>query len=128
MTAALFSWGQPAPSYQHASAEAYAAFLREYLGASRSIPIYLRMREQFIQAYPDLQTWFAAPLTERIGRLYGESDHAFHMLHRPSYLARAYLYYLVPFALTGTAYSQSSSTSGRCWHTVTWICGCQPFM
>ncbi len=99
MTAALFSWEQPAPSYQHASAEAYAAFLREYLGESRSIPIYLRMREQFIQAYPDLQAWFAAPLTERIGRVSGESDHAFHMLHRPSYLARAYLYYLV---LTGS--------------------------
>ncbi len=50
MTAALFSWGQPSPSYQHASAEAYTAFLREYLGESRSIPSYLRMREQFIQA------------------------------------------------------------------------------
>ncbi len=99
MTQALFSWEQPSPSYQHASAEAYAAFLREYLGESRSVPFYLRMREQFIQAYPDLRTWFEAPLTERIGRLYGESDHAFHMVHRPSYLARAYLYYLV---LTGS--------------------------
>lgn len=99
MTAALFSCEQLSPSYQHASAEAYAAFLREYLGESRSVPFYLRMREQFIQAYPDVQTWFEAPLTERIGRLYGESDHAFHMFHRPSYLARAYLYYLV---LTGS--------------------------
>ena len=34
-----------------------AAFLREYLGESRSVPFYLRMREQFVQAYPDLQTW-----------------------------------------------------------------------
>jgi site-specific recombinase XerD len=96
---ALFSWEHTAPSYQHASAEAYAAFLREYLGKSRSIPLYLRMQEQFIQAYPNLQTWFEAPLTERIGRVYGESDHTLHMLHRPSYLARAYLYYLV---LTGS--------------------------
>jgi hypothetical protein len=69
MTAALFSWEQPAPSYQHASAEAYAAFLQEYLGESRSVPVYLRMQEQFVQAYPDLRTWFEAPLTERIGRL-----------------------------------------------------------
>jgi hypothetical protein len=99
MIAAPFSWEQPAPSYQHASAQAYAAFLREYLGESRSVPFYLRMREQFIQAYPDLQTWFAAPLIERVGRVSGESDHALHMVHRPSYLARAYLYYLV---LTGS--------------------------
>jgi hypothetical protein len=80
MNAALLSWEQPSPSYQHASIEAYTAFLREYLGESRSVPFYLRMREQFVQAYPDLQTWFAAPLTERIGRVSGESDHAFHML------------------------------------------------
>ncbi len=99
MSTALFSWEHTAPSYQHASAEAYAAFLREYLGKSRSVPFYLRMQEQFIQAYPDLQTWFEVPLTERIGRVYGESDHTFHMFHRPSYLARAYLYYLV---LTGS--------------------------
>jgi integrase len=99
VSTALFSWEHTAPSYQHASAEAYAAFLREYLGKSRSVPFYLRMQEQFIQAYPDLQTWFEAPLTERIGRVYGESDHTLHMFHRPSYLARAYLYYLV---LTGS--------------------------
>jgi integrase len=99
MSSALFVWEQPTPSYQHATAEAYAAFLREYLGETRSVPFYLRMREQFLLAYPDLRTWFEAPLTERIGRLYGESDHAFHMVHRPSYLARAYLYYLV---LTGS--------------------------
>jgi integrase len=99
MTNALFSWEQPSPSYQHASAQAYAAFLREYLGDTRSVPFYLRVQDQFIQTYPDLQVWFDAPLTERIGRLYGDSSETLHMVHRPSYLARAYLYYLV---LTGS--------------------------
>ena len=67
MSSALFAWEQPTPSYQHATAEAYAAFLREYLGETRSVPFYLRMREQFLLAYPDLRTWFEAPLTERMG-------------------------------------------------------------
>jgi integrase len=83
---------------QHASAEKYAAFLREYLGESRSIATYLSVRERFVQAYPNLRTWFEAPLPERIGRVYGKSDQALHTVHRPSYLGRAYLYYLV---LTG---------------------------
>jgi len=52
----------------------------------------LRFRRQFVERWPTLGEWFAAPLIERVGRLRGES------FHRPSYpvsfRARTYLIYL----------------------------------
>ena len=52
----------------------------------------LRFRRQFVDRWPTLGDWFAAPLIERVGRLRGES------FHRPSYpvsfRARTYLIYL----------------------------------
>jgi hypothetical protein len=49
-------------------------------------------RDQFVRRYPDLLEWFRAPLTERVGRLYGEPTTA--VTNPTSYWARPYLYFL----------------------------------
>jgi hypothetical protein len=56
----------PHPPPQHASAEAYAAFLwtRPSL---RSRAEFLKARRRFVRLYPNLEEWFAAPLAERVG-------------------------------------------------------------
>jgi integrase len=94
MNASQLSWEMTSPSYQHASVEEYIDFVREYLDDSRSVPYYLRMRAQFVQTYPDIQAWFAAPLAERVGRVYEDNTQGPRQQHRPSYLGRSYLYYL----------------------------------
>lgn len=80
------------PSWQHVDAEEYHAFLRGFHRHAHSVAIDLRRRAQFVQAYPDLRAWFAAPLTERVGRLHGE--HPRCPSYRASYRGRSYLYYL----------------------------------
>jgi len=82
------------PSYQHASVEEYTFFIRAYLNDSSAVPHYLRMRAQFVRTYPDLHAWFEAPLAERVGRVSSDGTHTPRLLHRPSYLGRAYMYYL----------------------------------
>lgn len=52
----------------------------------------LRFRRQFIDRWPRLADWFAAPLVERVGRLRGESFH--HPSYPVSFRARSYLIYL----------------------------------
>ncbi len=94
MTAPLFLRETMHPSYQHASVEEYTAFIRAYLDDSSAVPHYLRMRAHFVRAYPDLHAWFEAPLAERVGRVYADDTHTPRLLHRPSYLGRAYVYYL----------------------------------
>lgn len=81
-------------SYHHASVEEYTDFIRNYLDDSSAVPHYLRMRAQFVRAYPDLHAWLEAPLVERVGRVYTDSTRAPRLLHRASYLGRAYVYYL----------------------------------
>jgi hypothetical protein len=56
----------PHPPPQHATAEAYAAFLwtRPSL---RSGAEFLKARRRFVRLYPNLEAWFAAPLAERVG-------------------------------------------------------------
>ncbi len=52
----------------------------------------LRFRRQFIDRWPRLADWFAAPLVERVGRLRGESSH--HPSFPVSFRARTYLVFL----------------------------------
>lgn len=94
---------QPSPAAlvsmpRHASAEAYAAFVRQRLDGDRSLAYCLGTRARFVRRYPDLRAWFAAPLPERVGRLYGSSR--CHLPGKVSYQARPYLYFL---ALRGDA-------------------------
>ncbi len=96
-------WARPtrddgAPSWQHASADAYAAFVRARLDGPTSVSYALGLRDRFVRAYPDLRGWFHAPLADRVGRLYGEANHRAH--DDVSYRARPYLYFL---ALRGVA-------------------------
>src|SRR6266568_7186779 len=94
MTTPLFLHETTHPSYQHASVEEYTAFIKAYLDDSTAVPHYLRMHAHFVRTYPDLQRWFEAPLAERVGRVYADGTHTPRLLHRPSYLGRAYVYYL----------------------------------
>ncbi len=63
---------QPLSSCQHASAEAYATYIRGYTHNARQIRHLLAFRARFVRRYPDLGDWFGGPLAERVGRLYGE--------------------------------------------------------
>jgi integrase len=49
-------------------------------------------RRRFMRLWPDLRDWMAAPLEERVGRLWRQTRA--HLRHRISYRARPYLYYL----------------------------------
>ncbi len=49
-------------------------------------------RRRFIRLWPDLRNWMAAPLDERVGRLWRQTRE--YLRHRISYRARPYLYYL----------------------------------
>ncbi len=77
---------------RHASEEEYAAFVLEHHGSLGSQYYYLQIRREFVEAYPDLQAWFAAPLAERVGRLRHQPRS--HFFGRVSYRARPYLYFL----------------------------------
>lgn len=83
----------PFPSWQHLSTASYTRFLRKCLGASDGVRKALKIQARFRQAYPDLRTWFSAPLTERVGRIYDGSSWV--ILNDDSYLARPYLVFLV---------------------------------
>ena len=73
----------------HASEEAYAAFVLKHHGSLGSQNYYLQIRREFVEAYPDLQAWFEAPLAERVGRLRHQPRS--HFFGRVSYRARPYL-------------------------------------
>ncbi len=47
---------------RHASEEEYAAFVLAYHGSLGCQNYYLQLHRAFVEAYPDLKTWFAAPL------------------------------------------------------------------
>lgn len=78
------------PSWQHAEAEEYDAFVRQY-STWRQWHL-LHCREQFVGHYPDLQSWFYVPLVERVGCLYGETRS--NPSYPISFRARQYLYFL----------------------------------
>lgn len=76
----------------HVSDEEYKTFVYQYTANKDMRHLLLRYHAQFVQRYPDLSEWFAAPLLERVGRIHGEA------MTRPSfpesYQARSYLLYL----------------------------------
>ncbi|HJT57736.1 MAG TPA: tyrosine-type recombinase/integrase [Ktedonobacteraceae bacterium] len=77
---------------RHASEEEYAAFVLEHHGSLGSQNYYLQLRRAFVEAYPDLDAWFAAPLEERVGRVRRHPRSA--LIGRVSYRARPYLFFL----------------------------------
>jgi hypothetical protein len=86
------------PAFQHAPVEEYAAFLQEYTDNAKHRTAFLRSRKYFIRHYPNLRDWFAAPLSERVGRMPGEER--VEMRNPVSYRARLSLMFL---ALRGYA-------------------------
>jgi integrase len=90
------------PPSRHASAEEWETFVRAYAEHKEYQWELLRFRRQFVERYPDLNDWFAAPLVERVGRT-DEQRHAgtrHNALCKESYQARPYLVFL---ALRGYA-------------------------
>ncbi len=103
MTSSSFLLAHQSLPFHHASAEEWEAFVQEYTTSKGYQWELLRFRRQFVQCYPDLNDWFAAPLVERVGRTdeerqqkKGHND----VLHKASYRARPYLVFL---ALRGYA-------------------------
>ena len=87
------------PSRRHASAEEWEAFVRtcaEHYHWKESWQYRLRLtRRQFVDQYPDLETWFATPLTEQVGRSFEErAQRRYDATSMVSYQARPYLGFL----------------------------------
>jgi integrase len=76
------------PTLRHAPAEEYRAFVMGR-GDIHSGSNLLRAYRRFVRHYPDLVSWFGAPLAERVGRTWPRSGQAY-----VSAVARPYLYYL----------------------------------
>lgn len=77
---------------RHCSAEEYDVFLESCKIRRGFVQQRRSHRKLFVEAWPDLEEWLHAPLQKRVGRLNGE--HRGKLSGRPSYWARAYLYYL----------------------------------
>lgn len=77
---------------RHCSTEEYDAFLATCDVAKHVVEQQRSHRKLFVQAWPDLEEWLHAPLAARIGRVVGQTRATLY--NRPSYWARAYLYYL----------------------------------
>ena len=75
-------------SVRHGSAEDYALFLRQRAIPPRGHNL-IKARARFVRAYPDLKSWFGAPLVERVGSSCPRSGDAYICAQ-----ARPYLYYL----------------------------------
>ncbi len=93
----------PPVPFHHASAQQWETFVRHYATSKKYQGALLLSRRQFVECYPDLGEWFAAPLVERVGRSdeecrqnVGHND----VLYKVSYHARHYLAFL---ALRGYA-------------------------
>jgi len=81
---------------RHCSAEEYDAFLHDSYAAKHFVQQRRSYGRIFVRHWPDLDGWLCAPLADRIGRIDGQTRAT--LQDRPSYFARAYLYYL---ALSG---------------------------
>ena len=76
----------------HCSADEYDAFLQRCYPTKQFVQQRRSQRKQFVEACPDIEEWQAAPLAVRVGRINGQTRAT--LQDRPSYFARAYLYYL----------------------------------
>lgn len=90
------------PPSHHASAEEWETFVRAYAEHQDYQWELLGFRRQFVERYPDLNDWFAAPLVERVGRTVDQrkAGTRHNALCKVSYQARPYLVFL---ALRGYA-------------------------
>lgn len=79
---------------EHASAEEFAQLIRAVTGDPSYVSLKLRHRSEFVARYPDLNEWFAEPLTKRVGRLLGEDPRQGLVTDPISYNARHYLTFL----------------------------------
>jgi integrase len=77
----------------HAPAEAFGAYLERMGVSSYAQRCLLAARRRFVKQYPDLEEWFAAPLTLRVGRLCRQPNGAI-LSDLRSYQARPYLLFL----------------------------------
>jgi integrase len=94
--------GVPLPFY-HANEQEWECFVQRFATSKKYQGALLLSRRQFIERYPCLEAWFAAPLVERVGRSDEECrQHVGHndVLYRICYHARHYLAFL---ALRGYA-------------------------
>jgi hypothetical protein len=80
---------QAEPPRRHASLEEYRAFLHGRNHRAETVGQFSKRHLRFVRQYPELESWFAAPLPERIGRLYGETRE--QTSYRISNQARPYL-------------------------------------
>jgi hypothetical protein len=62
----------PGRRWEHASADEFAALITAVTSDRDYRTKKLRDRQAFVDRYPDLEEWFAEPLTRRVGRLIGE--------------------------------------------------------
>lgn len=79
---------------EHASAEEFAQLIRAVTPDPSYLRLTLKRRAVFVERYPDLNEWFALPLTRRIGRLLGEDPRRAPVTDPVSYNARQYLTFL----------------------------------
>ena len=90
--AALTAHGSTTPLLvpHHCSEEVYTRFVQTL---SSVTPAYRRQllawRRRFVERWPQLHIWFAAPLSLRVGRL--PSEHRVRLTERVCYQARGYL-------------------------------------
>jgi hypothetical protein len=77
---------------RHASLEEYRAFLSRRT-TTGTVAEFSKRYLRFVRLYPDLEMWFAAPLPERVGRLYGETRE--QTSYRISNQARLFMHRLV---------------------------------
>jgi integrase len=55
-----------APVRRHANRQEYVAWLREVFGERPAVQARTRHYDRFVERWPDLETWFAAPLLSRL--------------------------------------------------------------
>jgi len=94
-TAALLAAAAPVRRQRprHCPDGEYESFVRAQDGFNRDyLNAKLRYHRAFRDRWPDLASWFAAPLVERVGRLPGEAEHT--VSFPASHKARPYLTYL----------------------------------
>jgi integrase len=85
----------PGRRREHASADEFAAVIMAVTSDRDYLTKKLRDRQAFVDRYPDLEEWFAEPLTRRVGRLVGEDPRRPRQATDPiSYEARHYLSFL----------------------------------
>lgn len=84
---------------RHADEEEYRRFLSLHHGImEKTRHIHLADRVRFVEAYPNLDEWLAAPLDRRVGRILRQDGSGGELseiiVDKASYKARSYLYFL----------------------------------